>query len=170
MQHTCLPDFEIARIKLITHCTANISVPSRYSIKELLDSQTALVRSLAIAMEILNLLSLLLVLVCGIALPSVHSLEIEFSTVSLYSNRTCYGGSSAGLGSTDLRLEYRNNASGFQWVEIAGNIPIGGDFSTAVNIPGSGCVVVRLVQEEHGGGNCNCWELTGIMLNLNITT
>ena len=35
---------------------------------------------------------------------------------------TCYGGTSAGLGSTDLRLEYRNNASDFQWVEIANNI------------------------------------------------
>ena len=75
---------------------------------------------------------------------------------------TCHGGTSAGLGSTDLRLEYRNNASGFQWVEIADKIPIGDDFSTAVDIPGSGCVVVRLVQEEHGGGICNCWELTGI--------
>ena len=56
-------------------------------------------RSLAIAMEIPNLLSLLLVLlVCGIELPSVHSVEeelpvpasakgdveIEFSTRSLY--------------------------------------------------------------------------------------
>ena len=135
-------------------------------------------RSLAIAMEILNLLSLLLVLlVCGIALPSVQEelpvpasakgdVEIEFSTRSLYSHRKCFGGSSAGLGSTDLRLEYRNNASGFQWVEIADNIPIGGDFSTAVNISGSGCVVVRLVQEEHGGDDCNCWRVIDIMLNL----
>ena len=153
----------------------------KHPIKEQLDSQTALVRSLAIAMEILNLLSLLLVLlVCGIALPSVYSVEddssvpasakgdvdIEFSTRSFNSHRTCYGGSSAGLGSTDLRLEYRNNASDFQWVEIADNIPIGGDFSTAVNISGSGCVVVRLVQEEHGGNNCNCWKVIDIMLNL----
>ena len=82
---------------------------------------------------------------------------------------TCYGGTSAGLGSTDLRLEYRNNASGFQWVEIADNIPIGGDFSTAANIPGSGCVVVRLVQEEHGGGNCNCWKLSNPTPNLDTT-
>ena len=146
----------------------------KHPIKEQLDSQTALVRSLAIAMEILNLLSLLLVLlVCGIALPSVDSVEddspvpasakgdveIKFSTKIVRSGRICYGGSSAGLGSTDLRLEYRNNTSGFQWVEIADNIPIEGHFSTAVNISGSGCVVVRLVQEEHGGGSCNCWEV-----------
>ena len=111
-----------------------------------------------------------LLLEYGTALPSKHfkwlvpaqsrlPLNISF-TVNPYDAGTCYGGTSAGLGSTDLRLEYRNSASDFQWVEIAGNIPIGGDFSTAVDIPGSGCVVVRLVQEEHGGGDCNCWELT----------
>ena len=81
----------------------------------------------------------------------------------------CYGDTSDGLGNTNLTLEYRNNASDFQWVEIADNIPIGGDFSTAVNIPGSGCVVVRLVQEEHGGGNCNCWELTNEALGFDPT-
>ena len=115
-------------------------------------------------MEILHVLSLLLMLlVCGIAQPSVHSVEEELLlsartkrdvdivnisfTVNAYDagNLTCYGGTSAGLGNTNLTLEYRNNASDFQWVEIADNIPIGGDFSTAVNIPGSGCVVVRLV-------------------------
>ena len=105
---------------------------------------------------ILSILLMLLLLKCGIVLPSMHSVYIIFN-VTVYDAGTCYGGTSAGLGSTDLKLEYRNNANGFQWVEIAGNISIGGHFSTAVNIPGSGCVVVRLVQEEHGGGNCNCW-------------
>ena len=130
-------------------------------------------------MEILYVLSLFLMfLECGIALPSVHysveekllpartkrdadNVNISF-TVNHYDAGTCYGGNSAGLGSTNLRLEYRNNASGFQWVEIADNIPIGGDFNTTVNIPGSVCFVVRLAQEEHGGGNCNCWELTNL--------
>ena len=133
-------------------------------------------------MEILYVLSLFLMLLeCGVALPSVHSVEEELLlparakrdadnvnisfTVNPYDAGTCYGGTSAGLGSTNLRLEYRNNASDFQWVEIADNIPIGGDFSTAVNITGSGCVVVRLVQEEHGGGDCNCWELTNLEPN-----
>ena len=139
-------------------------------------------------MEILYVLSLFLMLLeYGIALPSVHSVEEELLlparikrdadnvniisfTVNHYDVETCYGGNSAGLGSTDLRLEYRNNASDFQWVEIAGSIPIGGDFSTVVSIPGSGCVVVRLVQEEHGGGNCNCWELTNIPPNFDNVT
>ena len=97
------------------------------------------------------------------------NVNISF-TVNSNDDETCYGGNSAGLGSTNLRLEYRNNASDFQWVEIADNIPIGGDFSTAVSVPGSGCVVVRLVQEEHGGGNCNCWELTNLPPNFDSVT
>ena len=111
-----------------------------------------------------SILLMLLLLKCGIVLPSMHSIDISF-TVNAYDAGPCYGGTSAGLGSTNLTLEYRNNASGFQWVEIAGNIPIGDNFSTAANIPGSGCVVVRLVQEEHGGGNCNCWNLTNLVPN-----
>ena len=124
---------------------------------------------------------LLMLLVRGIALPCVKEklpvltrpkrgadielpLNISF-TVNHYDAGTCYGGNSAGLGNTDLTLEYRNNASDFQWVEIADNISIGGDFSTAINITRSGCVVMRLVQEEHGGGFCNCWELTNLTPN-----
>ena len=127
------------------------------------------------------LLTFLILLESGIALPieeelpvlsrekrDVLPLNISF-TVNAYDAGTCYGGTSAGLGSTDLRLEYRNNTSGFQWVEIADNIPIGGDFSTVVNIPGSGCVVVRLVQEEHGGGDCNCWQLSNPTPNFDTT-
>ena len=139
-------------------------------------------------MEILHVLLMsFMLLEHGMTLSRVHSVEkelllhareerdvkIESSlnisfTVNHYDTGTCYGGTSAGLGATDLRLEYRNNASDFQWIEIADSIPIGGDFSTVVSIPGSGCVVVRLVQEEHGGGDCNCWEVNDIMLNLNI--
>ena len=131
-------------------------------------------------MEFLHVLVALVLMECGIALPSttVHSvvpareerdaehdpLNISITIMNVSDNGTCYGGTSAGLGNTNLRLEYRINASDFQWVEIAGNIPIGGDFSTTytVNISGSWCVMVRLVQEEHGGGNCNCWNLTDI--------
>ena len=102
---------------------------------------------------------LLILLHCGFSLES-QSLNITFS-VNSYITGTCPGGTSAGLGSTDIRLEYRNDTSGLQWVEIA-NIPIGGDFSSVVNIPGSGCVVLRLVQDEHGGGDCNCWEVTNM--------
>ena len=125
-------------------------------------------------MEFIVLFTLLILLENGVALSVKEGLPVlsrakrakwdELSlNISFTVNPvagTCHGGTSAGLGSTDLTLEYRNNASGFQWVEIADNIPIGGDFSTATNISWSGCVVVRLVQEEHGGGDCNCWNLT----------
>ena len=105
---------------------------------------------------------------CGIALLSVHSFgeespvparakrdaDIELPlNISFTVNQdagTCYGDTSAGLGNTNLIL-------------------VGGDFSTAVNIPGSGCVVLRLVQEEHVGGDCNCWELTNPVPNFTYT-
>ena len=138
-------------------------------------------------MEFLVLFTLLILLESGIALASVLAVEEELPVLSRAKRAkwdelplnisftvnpvagTCYGGTSAGLGSTNITLEYRNNASGFQWVEIADNIPIGGNFSTFVNIPGSGCVVVRLVQEEHGGGDCNCWQLTNQTLDFDTT-
>ena len=79
------------------------------------------------------MLSLFLMLLeCGVALPHVHSVEEELLlpartkcdadnanisfTVNPYDAGTCYGGNSAGLGNTNLRLEYRNSAS--DWVEI----------------------------------------------------
>ena len=77
----------------------------------------------------------------------------------------CYGGDHTGLGNTDLRLEYRDNASDFQWVEIAANISTStGVFTVPIarNSTGSGCVEFRLVQEEHGGGECNCWTLSDV--------
>ena len=132
-------------------------------------------------MDILYILFLLMLLECGITLPNNVNSELPVPArakrdadievplnISFTVNQIagfCPGGTSAGLSNTNLTLEYRNNTSDFQWVEIADNIPIGGDFSTAVNIPESGCVAVRLVQEEHGGGDCNCWEVTSVILN-----
>ena len=138
-------------------------------------------------MEFLVLFTLLILFESGIVLPSVRSAEEELPVLSRAKRakwdelplnisftvnpvaRTCYGGTSAGLGNTNLTLKYRNSASDFHWVEIADNIPIGGDFSTVVNIPGSGCVLVRLVQEEHGGGDCNCWQLSNQTPDLDAT-
>ena len=89
-----------------------------------------------------------------------------------YTSGECYGGN-AGLDDTALRLEFRSNASNFQWVEAASGIPIdGGLYSTTVRADCE-CVEFRLVQEEHGGGNCNCWsvgsvEVNGIAVDLHL--
>lgn len=90
------------------------------------------------------------------------SLDVSF-TVDLppIPSGECYGGSSAGLGDTTLRLDFRSNASHFQWMTVAAGIPIYvGAYNTTV-CAGSGCVEFRLVQEEHGGGNCSCWNVVG---------
>jgi hypothetical protein len=121
----------------------------------------------------------------GLALPKSRSLEetellarvkrntdvtaaplnVSFTVLSPMDPGECYGGSSAGLGDTTLRLEFRSNASRFQWMEVAGDIPTDvGAYSTTVSA-GCGCVEFRLVQEEHGGGECNCWTLQDVDVN-----
>ena len=75
--------------------------------------------------------------------------------VESYSSGPCYGGNSAGLGSTNLRVEQRSD---LQWIERQDNILIG--FHVMITASTSGTSMFRMVQEEHGGGNCNCWELT----------
>ena len=78
----------------------------------------------------------------------------------------CPGGSTVGLGDTTLRLEFRSNASNFHWVEAASGIPTDvGLYSITVSAGCGGCVEFRLVQEEHGGGDCNCWSIVGVAVN-----
>ena len=66
-----------------------------------------------------------------------------------------------------MRIPYelataRSNASNFQWVEAASGIPTDvGLYSITVSAGCGGCVEFRLVQEEHGGGVCNCWNISG---------
>lgn len=91
------------------------------------------------------------------------TLVISFA-VNPVSLGICYG-NSTGLGSARLRLDYRNNGSDSQWMEVASGISISvGDYNTTVSA-GSGCVQFRLVQAEHGGGNCNCWALSDLRVN-----
>ena len=96
-----------------------------------------------------------------IAVPEHLNITIEIST---HPAGECDGGN-AGLGDTALRLEFRSNASNFQWVEAASGIPIdGGLYSTTVRADCE-CVEFRLVQEEHGGGDCNCWSVGSVEVN-----
>ena len=76
----------------------------------------------------------------------------------------CFGGPSAGLGSTDLRLDHRSNETDYKWMEIHDGIKLSDSFDQPVP-PSEGCVEFRLVQEEHGGGTCNCWRVVAVQLN-----
>ena len=94
---------------------------------------------------------------------TASSLNVFFTV--LHVSGACPGGSTAGLGDTTLRLEFRSNASNFQWVEAASGIPTDvGLYSIIVSAGCGGCVEFRLVQEEHGGGDCNCWNISGNVL------
>ena len=69
------------------------------------------------------------------------------------------------MGDTTLRLEFRSNAINFQWVEAASGIPTdAGLYNTTVRADCE-CVEFRLAQEEHGGGDCNCWSVGSVEVN-----
>ena len=126
---------------------------------------------------ILHGLFVLLLLECGAAGPAsglqasararrgagLDPVVISF-TVDPYDGGICNGGDTAGLCDTNLTLQYRNESS--EWMEIATRISIGSSHAyDIVDISGCGCVEMRLVQKEHGGGNCSCWSLTNLTLN-----
>lgn len=82
----------------------------------------------------------------------------------------CHGGPTAGLGSTALRLDYRGSETNFHWRQISDAIPLPSNYTStgmpvAVTGANAACVQFRLVQEEHGGGGCNCWQLRDPVLN-----
>ena len=89
----------------------------------------------------------------------------------------CYGNSTAGLGDTSLRLEHRFQAEGDNepWVVERRNIPLGlefrivADLTAAGEVEGTRCVEFRLIQEEHGGGSCNCWGVMVPQVNESIS-
>ena len=122
-------------------------------------------------MEIFTVtLALLLMHGCPLARTAVRvrrdvaplSLTVEF--LSHTPDVECYGGSS-GLGNTTLRLDLRSTATNTEWVEVESGIPTeAGLYSTTVRADCE-CVQFRLVQEEHGGGPCNCWRIKRIMVD-----
>ena len=99
--------------------------------------------------------------------PLTLDISLSLSSPSAEQVGICYGGSSAGLGRTTLRLEYRlAGGSDGVWVEERSDIPLDSgllQFSIPTNLTGVAnggeCVQFRLVQEEHGGGSCNCWAV-----------
>lgn len=95
---------------------------------------------------------------------SLTSLSLSF-IVNSTSPGICYGGDSVGLGSTELRLEYWDNVSDFQWVEVANGIPTSAGTFNTILCADPECVWLRLMQEEHGGGHCNCWALRDVKVN-----
>ena len=102
--------------------------------------------------------------------PLSHGVALKALTI--YSeNLTCNGGDDAGLTNTSLLMEYRivNTTSSAtsvgEWRNLA-------DQTVPVNIVGvqlhetaADGFQIRVLQLEHGGGQCNCWILNTISVN-----
>ena len=95
------------------------------------------------------------------------SILLNVTLVTREGESGCFGGTTAGLCSNGIRLEYRSNATDYRWLDLEEDIPVS-NVSVAVSLPAAmleGCVEFRLIQEEHGGGACNCWDVTALQLN-----
>ena len=112
-------------------------------------------------MSLIGFLLILLVVQHGYIVAAAKTLSVSLEGPL---DRPCFGGPSAGLGSTDLRLDYRSNETDYKWMEIRDGIKLNDSFDQPVP-PSEGCVEFRLVQEEHGGGTCNCWRIGTVQLN-----
>lgn len=90
--------------------------------------------------------------------------NVSFTVLPPDAVRVCHGGDRA-LCSTSLRLDFRSAATDWLWWEGARNISIGARDVEVTVRAGSECVQYRLVQEEHGGGDCHCWVTSDIRVN-----
>ena len=88
-------------------------------------------------------------------------------TISSVNSSVCIGGQKVGLTDTSIKLEYREvfdcgaNLSLRQWKQAA-VIPVedNGVQNVVISYPEAvQGIQLRLLQLEHGGGGCNCWEL-----------
>ena len=97
------------------------------------------------------------------------SILLNVTLVTREGNSGCYGGTTAGLCSNGIRLEYRSNGTDYRWLQLLEEeVPVT-NVSVSVSLPAAmldgDCVEFRLMQEEHGGGACNCWGITALQLN-----
>ena len=93
--------------------------------------------------------------------------------ISFINGFECIGGQTVGLTDTSIKLEYREvfNCAEFdcevddsvrKWRYIATITPEERNGNRSINISCPEAVQgiqLRLLQLEHGGGGCNCWEL-----------
>ena len=88
-------------------------------------------------------------------------------TISSVNSSVCIGGQKVGLTDTSIKLEYREvfdcgaNMSLSQWKQAA-VIPVedNGVQNVTLSYPEAvQGIQLRLLQLEHGGGGCNCWEV-----------
>ena len=86
--------------------------------------------------------------------------------------QTCIGGEEVGLTDTSVKFQYRTisitSAIG-NWITLAA-LPVDATSSTTPTLDfneGVKGVQFRLLQLEHGGGDCNCWRMQSFNITIN---
>ena len=133
-------------------------------------------------MSIRDLVSIVTVFVVSLdVVVSSHLVAVDLTINSLQNTGDCVGGN-VGLTDTSVQVQYRefttSNDSGdgqSDWMTLV-SIPINGsqniksvmeNMTLADSVFG---VQFRLLQLEHGGGECNCWEVMQVQGRVNNST
>ncbi len=78
----------------------------------------------------------------------------------------CYG-ENTGLSNVGVRLEYRADSTEPRWTKTPDDVPYYEKVNYSLPFSSSECVEYRLVQYEHGGGSCNCWNISHLEIDSN---
>ena len=124
--------------------------------------------------SILARVALVFVVSLDVAVSS-HLVAVNLTINSLQNTEDCVGGN-VGLTDTSVQVQYReftNSSSGqSDWMTLV-SIPINGSqnsISVMENMTLANSVFgvqFRLLQMEHGGGECNCWEVMQVQGRVN---
>ena len=131
-----------------------------------------------VMVSILARVALVFVVSLDVAVTS-HLVAVDLTINSLQNTGDCVGGN-VGLTDTSVQVQYReftNSSSGSgqsDWMALV-SIPINGSqnsISVMENMTLANSVFgvqFRLLQMEHGGGECNCWNVTKVQGRVNIS-
>ena len=108
-------------------------------------------------------------LVCVLCLDVVvgrHSVEVNFSVEPVVptNKRPCIGGNEVGLTNTSVQFQYRSISTTSvigDWITLDA-LPVNRTSDVTHNLDfdsNVGGVQFRLLQLEHGGRGCNCWNV-----------
>ena len=92
------------------------------------------------------------------------SVQLDLGIVPV-NNPRCVGGPVAGLTNTSVLVQYRlNPGNNTEWTYLA-DISLDETFyGTLQAIDVQDSIQFRLLQQEHGGGACNCWTIRAFIL------
>ena len=127
-------------------------------------------------MNICALVSIVTVFVVSLdVVVSSHLVAVDLTINSLQNTGDCVGGN-VGLTDTSVQVQYREIATSgsgeSDWMTLV-SIPINGSqniISVMENMTLADSVFgvqFRLLQLEHGGGECNCWEVMQVQGRVN---